>query len=306
MTAPVRTSRQRRSGRAAPKGGYGTEGKAKYREAVWTSLRLHARTGLRHCRVLLMPSSEGTEIEVAERYGVQRRNIVAVDSNRAIAATISRKYPGVRAWGENVFDAAERASREGLRFDVVHLDLTSNLGTDTLDGLTRFALNLKGDCLVAVNVLKGRESRECFDGNRERFIQHQERSLQEMSKSVGAPPGCGWELRVGGDLVMTSQAWRNLITIFRSNDILVSDYLKATVFHSIRQSLIPLATGWYPVTAPVTYRAAKAPMQWAVFSTTRRQRRLGACDKSLMMGKGLVRLDRDVIQGLIKEAGDGR
>lgn len=256
MTDPRRTMKAKRR---APEVGYQTDSKAMYRDAVWRKFQRHARTSLKYCRVLLMPSIEGVEIDVAERFGCLRKNIIAVDNNVAIAATVSRNYPGITAWGCDVFAALERAAKRNIRLDVVHLDMTSNLSPSMLNSLRHATSFLAPGTVVCLNLLKGREIGDWV----ERCVGEWGESLEDLGRQRAirnnpTPPRPG------------SHQWRPLKMERREELMAEVRTLTAESLGYVgnrRCFAVEAATGWTPVNGynPETYISGKVPMQWLVW-----------------------------------------
>ena len=236
--------------RSAPACGYATDEKAVYREQVWRTFKQSARTGLRFCRALLMPSSEALEIAVAERWGCSRENIVAVDHNVAIAATISRKYPGITAWGCDAFDAVERAVKRGIHLDLVHFDMTGNLSPSMVMGLQRVAKLLRPGAIIVLNTLKGREPMSWMKTYAEGYSQ----------------PHCLQSV-IEKDLPLTYSTNPTIEKRFANRYLasLEKGLLSDNPYEVRRRFLIQTVTGWRIIGLPKTYTSGRAPMQWSAW-----------------------------------------
>lgn len=150
--------------RRAPVGGYDFPEKRQYRRQAWNAIAGAVRTfgNIKRCHALLMPSSEATEVAVAESKGFLRRNLHAVDSSVAIAATISRKYPGIDAKGGLVSDACKRMAGDGVRLHAANLDLCGSVGDKYLrevSDVSRCGIWAKW-AVVGITALRGREDSE--------------------------------------------------------------------------------------------------------------------------------------------------
>jgi hypothetical protein len=146
--------------RRAPAGGYDFEAKEKYRRHVWSSLARHCPVPVGVASAVLMPSLEGTEIEVAKRYGFQERNLHVVDYNPAIVATLKKRFPDIRTYGVSLERAVARMVQSGIVIHAANFDFTSCAGEKlyhTLEAIRREgALHRNG--VWAVTLLRGRET----------------------------------------------------------------------------------------------------------------------------------------------------
>lgn len=114
--------------------------------------------------VLLMPSLEADEIEVAKRHGIREENIYVVDDNPAIVASVRRRYarlptvPGCH--GVDVATACKRLAEAGVVLHALNLDLTSCVSFSMFETLWGVAASgvLHREAAVAVTALRGRES----------------------------------------------------------------------------------------------------------------------------------------------------
>jgi hypothetical protein len=163
--------------RRAPEGGYIGGVKNQYRRNVWASFREAARRqgwSRSFCDVLLMPSAEGKEIEVAEDAGFRRNRMHVVDKNPAIVAHLSRRYPGILTYGCSIERAAERIASAGVRLKFANLDLCGFASKTYQRDLVNF---MAAECLdemsyLAITMLRGREQQTYRDymGNGSEFI----------------------------------------------------------------------------------------------------------------------------------------
>ena len=141
--------------RIAPRGGYDAGIKRQYRRNVWCTLSRLCPVPLADAKVFILPSSEGDEIEVAKSKGIREANIDICDSNPAIAATIKRRYPLVRAHGV----LAARALRERRRsYHLINIDLC---GTVNSVGRTAYwaGRQLIEGGVMAATWIKGRDKK---------------------------------------------------------------------------------------------------------------------------------------------------
>jgi hypothetical protein len=147
------------SKRQAPSTGYNFGNKRQYRRKVWkeaaTFLRGHRPTA----QVMLMPSSEGAEIEVAERNGFKQSNMHVVDRNPAIVAHLKRKFPYINTYGVDVVRALRRMGDKGIVLNFANLDLCQTMGgvTPVLQEIGDMYEPFADKNLVFVTIQRGRE-----------------------------------------------------------------------------------------------------------------------------------------------------
>lgn len=151
--------------RRAPKTGYDFANKRQYRRDIWATFErgyreaTHERS-LADAHFLILPSSEGAEIEQALRRGVRQAHLHCVDDNPAIVATLKRRYPEIETYGVSVERAAERIAAKGVRLAGANLDLTGSLSFPYLERLARVIEcgAWTDQAHVAVTALRGREA----------------------------------------------------------------------------------------------------------------------------------------------------
>ena len=149
----------------APKAGYDTDIKAKYREQVWDAFApgvagiIADTTGT--LKAVIMPSAEGLEIEVALSRGLREEQIVCVDRSAAVIATSKwrKRWPDVKFFASEVSAVGDKIAKAGWAVRVANLDLCGNFSDDTIDAVRGF---LSGAPLapvaeMAVTIAKGRE-----------------------------------------------------------------------------------------------------------------------------------------------------
>lgn len=155
--------------RSAPETGYDFGNKGQYRRNVWATFRAAARRqgwARSACDVLLMPSIEGKEIEVAEAAGFSRYRMHVVDENPAIVAVLQRRYPGINTYGVTVARAAKRLATNGIKLKFANLDFCGQVAPRLSHELFCFA---SAGCLddslayMAVTMLRGRENQGTQD-----------------------------------------------------------------------------------------------------------------------------------------------
>jgi hypothetical protein len=191
--------------RKGPTAGYNFPAKVEYRERVWKRFRQVLQGYTSNANALLMPSVEAVEVEVAERHGFKRKNLYAVDMNVAIAATISRRYPGIKAMGRTVASACEELSQERITLRAANFDFCGNFGATVTKELGRVGRSgvLENQSVVAVTLLRGRESSVHLN-----VIRH--------AKAKGT--SLAWwdflrEGKVGTDRLTVADGWRIWLTL---------------------------------------------------------------------------------------------
>lgn len=147
----------------APEGGYVSDSKAHYREAVWDALAPIAKLFLEDARAycLLMPSREGLEIDAAVARGIPPERIVCVDQSAAVIATSlwRKRWPQCRFFASKISEVGEKLRKAGVIIAAANLDLCGNFSDETLaeiDGFLKRAPRFDGFGL-ALTVMKGRE-----------------------------------------------------------------------------------------------------------------------------------------------------
>jgi hypothetical protein len=144
--------------RIGPATGYNGGRKRHYRRDVWATFRRALPIPRAAAHALLMPSSEGDEVNVAIANGFRESHLHLVDDNPAIAAHLKRRFRRATCHGVNVVAAAERLARQGERLDVANLDLCGC--TDGVERIVREFIEtdvMSDQSVIAVTLLRGRE-----------------------------------------------------------------------------------------------------------------------------------------------------
>jgi hypothetical protein len=126
-----------------------------------------------------MPSSEGDEVDVALSQGFRESQMVIVDENTAIVASLKgRRFPRVIAKGGRIGDIGGKLVRSGSpKIHIVNADFTGTVQTAAREAGDLAASGaLAPAAMVAVTMVKGRESRDTF------------RLIQEAEAYVGTEP----------------------------------------------------------------------------------------------------------------------
>lgn len=148
-------------------GTYANPTKARYRKHVLGYFgvieKRCRRRGQPSGTALIMPGPLDAEIS-RWTLGGQKQialpvgHLHVVDSNPAIVATHRRKYHDLGGtYGTTVGRAFETVAQRGLRFRYFHLDFKSNLSPALASELQVPIAICDNPCVVAVNVLRGRE-----------------------------------------------------------------------------------------------------------------------------------------------------
>ncbi len=116
--------------RAAPTGGYDFGNKRQYRRTVWSQFRKFCGGQVAEKHALLMPSSEGDEIEVALANGFRQEHLHIVDENPAIVATLKRtRFSRIHTYGVTTARAIDRIRKEGIALTCANFDFTGPILT---------------------------------------------------------------------------------------------------------------------------------------------------------------------------------
>jgi len=141
--------------RRAPRAGYDFGAKRQYRREVWRFLATHCPVPRSQAQALLLPSSEGDEIEVALNVGFREPNLHIVDRNAAIVATLKRRYPLIHTYGVAVARAALRIKSGSIH--VANLDLCSNISPSWFMSAYAVGRGMAHGGVLAATYLKGRD-----------------------------------------------------------------------------------------------------------------------------------------------------
>lgn len=115
--------------RSAPRDGYDFGNKRQYRRNVWAVAREFINHNRPNAHVLLMPSAEGDEIEVAEANGFRQCNMHIVDRNPAIVATLKKRYPHINTYGVDVVRAVRRIAASDIKLEFANFDFCGTADT---------------------------------------------------------------------------------------------------------------------------------------------------------------------------------
>lgn len=145
--------------RSAPEAGYDFGNKRQYRRTIWATFRKLCVGSLADSHALLMPSSEGDEIDVALNNGFREYNLHVVDWNPAIVAHLKRRHPLINTYGCLVSKAGERIARSGIKLSVANLDLCNQISAARTVEIETFFRNepMVDGGAAAFTILRGRE-----------------------------------------------------------------------------------------------------------------------------------------------------
>lgn len=185
--------------RRAPETGYDFGNKRQYRRAIYAAARRCFRNQMSDRTCAILPSIEGDEIEAAIRAGFHQSHIAIIDRNPAIVATLKRRYPLVTSIGVDADRAARRVVEAIGPIDLVNLDLCGPIGRTTYDTIDAWmsAGAIKSRGLLAITVLRGRETGEPFKAARE----HNLIAASDVERA---------RIPAGTDLVRTTQLYNRL------------------------------------------------------------------------------------------------
>lgn len=152
--------------RRAPKKGYDNEPKDRYRHKVWSTMAPKVIPLLEsdsNARVLLLPSKEGLEIDVAISYGINPNQIIAIDENPALLAHAKwkDKISKENRFGCKVSRVGDKIKSKGWYLVGANLDFCNNLSDEIINETKAFFKNTPLNELFycAFTIMKGRESK---------------------------------------------------------------------------------------------------------------------------------------------------
>ncbi len=135
-------------------------------------------------RILCFPGEYGFEIEQCYRpLGFRDENIFGVERDPSVAKAIRQRYPKINLFEGELVDFVRQY--EGAPFSVVSLDYCGNFGADKIAPVGMMALRgmLAPRCVLAVNILAGREQKEDQENLRylyARYLMDQRQSRGEV------------------------------------------------------------------------------------------------------------------------------
>jgi hypothetical protein len=150
---------------SAPKSGYATDAKKKYRQEVWSCLlpAWHLWKHDERAHVLILPSREGLEIDHLISLGVPENRIVAIDKSAAVIATSHwrKKFPSVKFFTTSVGDAWVKIKKSEIVICAANLDFCSNFCHALIQEYAYFVRKCPKfeGARIAATVAKGREGK---------------------------------------------------------------------------------------------------------------------------------------------------
>jgi len=152
--------------RRAPKNGYDNNVKQAYREEVWNNISPLILDDLKkdkNAKVLLLPSKEGLEIDVAISAGINPNQIIAIDENPALLAHAKwkDKIPKENRFGCKVSKIGDKIIKKGWYLVAANLDFCNNFSDELINEFQQF---IDSKCysdrfVVATTLMKGRETK---------------------------------------------------------------------------------------------------------------------------------------------------
>lgn len=217
--------------RIAPKCGYDTPEKQEYRENVWRDFFGGDSYGFfspwywgKDWKVLIMPSKEGLEINQAlsRCYAcggeplIRQDQIVIVDNNPAIVASLKRKYPKINTRGLDIKEAIKREAAIGSHFALLNIDLCGTAKTiiDVANFIHDFTPNIFIHMgMVAFTFLNGRDQKN--------FLPYYLTNKKKQKRSWGKPPfrdGFGFRINEIHRALQFGSEWKRKFKKADSND----------------------------------------------------------------------------------------
>lgn len=145
--------------RRGPRGGYAFIEKDRYRAAIWAAFRDECQPFLAHAQAVLLPSSEGTEIEVALAHGFREGNLHVVDWNLKVVLALKERFPAIQIYGCSLAEAMHQMAMDRTQIHVANFDLCGPVGNELLPTLQYSAASgvIAPGGLIAITILRGRE-----------------------------------------------------------------------------------------------------------------------------------------------------
>ena len=148
---------------------YDSEEKEVYRERIWLNFEEQVLTNefLQDKRqvVLLLPSYNGQEIEVALAHKFPPEKIIAVDENEYLrySAPWIKKYPNIRFYGSMIKYVGNKIKKDNLIVRAANLDLCNNFSDELISQVSHFyfSTGIFTDILtLAITTAVGREKKD--------------------------------------------------------------------------------------------------------------------------------------------------
>lgn len=145
--------------------GYKSDAKMEYRNNVWDHISKNQLWRIQrsdNLKVLLMPSKDGEEIDVALNYGFKEDQIICVDENPAIIASSKwrKKHPKVHFFGCKISEVGNKIKSKGWKLSAANLDFCNNLSQELIDETLSIIKSNVFDTefTLFITMMKGRES----------------------------------------------------------------------------------------------------------------------------------------------------
>jgi hypothetical protein len=146
--------------RSAPKEGYDFGNKRQYRRDIWETANHYFYGNISDKKIFMMPSLEGTEIDIAIKKGFSEYNIIICDKEPAYVETLKRKYPKIKTYGVELNRAIERMKADKIELDIMNADLCGPISNKLFDTIKLLSTSgiMRDDSTFIVTILKGRET----------------------------------------------------------------------------------------------------------------------------------------------------
>jgi len=145
--------------RRRPKKGYDFLEKQKYRQKIWNIFSQQMTP--ESATIIMLPSKNGKEIDIAIENGFKEENIIAIDDDKAMLmwAPWRGKYPKIRIYADSILRASKKLQKDKVIIHAINLDLCGNLSARTFEQVSGFIKNITvyNNPIIAITMFKGRE-----------------------------------------------------------------------------------------------------------------------------------------------------
>lgn len=150
-----------------PEDGYTSDAKQEYRESVWFHFhrQLHPSDISKGEYILLLPGLQCDEIDTAISMGYKPEHLLLVHESSTHVEDCAEwlsKYPSIKFYsGVKVSEIGPKLKEDNAIIVAANLDFCNNFSLELNDEFDSFMSikNVSSDCLTAVTVMKGRESK---------------------------------------------------------------------------------------------------------------------------------------------------
>lgn len=172
---------------------YNSYAKKIYRDRIWTVFKDLVLTPefLKDPKqvVLLLPSSNGEEIEVALNKGFPLEKLVTIDENPQMKwySTWGEKYPKIKFYGCMARYVRSRIKEDNLIIKAANLDFCNNFSFELMNQVRGFCHSyemFEGNLILAVTVSKGREPKRATSAMNKLLLESQNSKIQEKRISA--------------------------------------------------------------------------------------------------------------------------